>query len=172
MAFDVEKQVTRHAIDILHKFKHNVQILTKGGYRALRDIDIMTPADSFGSTLTFVDPAHSLLWEPGAPLPAERFETLKRFKEAGIPTWVSAEPVVFPEQTFEMIRQTHRYVDHYKIGTLNYHEQGKLINWATFARNVVALCEQLGADYYIKNDLRQYLHRNRYWDVEFRNRPL
>ena len=36
---DAETNITRNAIEILHKYGHNFCVLTKGGTRALRDID-------------------------------------------------------------------------------------------------------------------------------------
>lgn len=141
---DEKLQLTRSTIQILHKYGHAVHILTKGGSRAFRDLDIMTANDAFASTLTFLDPVASAQWEPGAALPDDRIETIRRFHAAGIPTWVSLEPVIMPEVTLEIIRRTHPFVVHYKIGRLNYHPHAKTINWAKFAKEAVELLDSLG----------------------------
>jgi len=71
--------------------------------------------------------------------------------------WVSCEPVIYPEATFELIKLTAPFVDHYKVGTLNYHPHGKTIDWPKFAREVKQLLEGLGKPYYLKRDLVGYL---------------
>lgn len=154
---DVEKGITRQAIKILHRHGLTVCILTKGGTRALRDLDLMGPKDSFATTLTCLDDGESLKWEPGAALPEDRFDTLRRFHAVGVPTWVSLEPVLNPATTLELIRRTSDYVDHYKVGTLNHHPLAKRIDWATFARQAKALLEGMGKSYYLKRDLAAYL---------------
>jgi len=149
--------VTRQAIQVLHAAGLHVCTLTKGGTRALRDLDLFTVADSFATTLTSLDDATSLRWEPGAALPADRIEALRRFHAAGIPTWVSLEPVLDPDETMEIICRTADAVDEFKVGVLNYHPRAREIDWYRFAREVVGLLESLGKKHYIKQDLRKYL---------------
>jgi DNA repair photolyase len=69
---DEKYQLSRQAIQILHSSGLNVMILTKGGLRAQRDFDLLNEKDLFGVTLTNLDSAFSLKWEPGAALPVER----------------------------------------------------------------------------------------------------
>ena len=76
---------------------------------------------------------------------------------AGIPTWVSLEPVLDPAVALEIIRQTHPFVDLFKVGKLNYHPLAKSIDWPQFARDAVTLLKSLGKAYYVKNDLSCYL---------------
>jgi hypothetical protein len=57
----------------------------------------------------------------------------------------------------EIIRKTHEFVDKFKVGTLNYHPHAKGIDWHTFAINVKTLLDELGTDYYLKEDLRKWL---------------
>ena len=149
--------ITREALEILKANGINFCVLTKGGKRALPDIDLYGPGESFASTLTCVDRTSSQEWEPNAALPDDRFETIKAFHEAGIDTWVSLEPVLDPEWAYEIIRRTHKFVDEYKVGVLNYHPKAKEIDWAAFGKEVVRLLESLGKDYYIKHDLKKYL---------------
>ena len=149
--------LTRQAIQILHDNDFNITILTKGGMRAERDFDLYQKGDEFATTLTFMDDSKSLKWEPHAALPNERILMLKKAHIRGIRTWVSLEPVIEPAETLEIIRQTHTFVDHYKVGTLNNHPQADKIDWPKFAKDVVATLEHHRSDYYIKKDLRRYL---------------
>ena len=154
-----ETGITRRAIELLHEHGYPVHVLTKGGMRAAADFDLLgnLPGDAFATTLTFVDSADSAHWEPGAASPADRMTAMTEAHELGIPTWVSLEPVIDPEQTLAIIRATHSYVDLFKVGTLNHHELAKSIDWPDFARRVVELLEKLGAAHYIKTDLRRHL---------------
>jgi DNA repair photolyase len=155
--FDAEHGITRKAIEILHRHGHHVAILTKGGSRALRDLDLFGPGDSFGTTLTFINDADSLAWEPGAALPGDRLDTLKRFHDAGIPTWASMEPVIDPVQTLQLIRRSHRYIDLYKVGRWNHDVRANGIDWAGFAADVTRLLDSLDKPYRIKDALRPFL---------------
>lgn len=154
-----ETHVTRRAIELLHEHGYPVHVLTKGGMRAAADFDLLgsVPGDAFATTLTFIDPADSARWEPSAAAPADRLEAIATARTQGITTWVSLEPVIDTEQTLDVIRATHHHVDLFKVGTLNHHELAKTIDWPAFAARVVALLEELGATYYIKNDLRRHL---------------
>jgi DNA repair photolyase len=149
--------VTRQAIEILHSAGMAVQILTKGGLRATRDFDLLGSDDAYAATLTFVDPEKSMEWEPGAALPQERFDSLQMAYDRKIPTWVSLEPVIEPEETFRIIEKTHGYVDLYKIGPLNYHPKAREVDWGKFGYEVVDMLETYGNDYYLKKDLRKYM---------------
>jgi len=150
-------------IKILHKAGLGVAILTKGGFRAMRDFPLLTQADLFGVTLTFTNPKRSVAWEPGAALPIQRIKSLQEAHKRGIPTWVSLEPVIDPMETLQLIEATSPFVGHYKIGKLNY--AWKLpkefnwprIDWKTFARNARILLDSLGKSYYIKADLAKFL---------------
>ena len=152
---DVEYGLTREAIEACHKYGLSISVLTKGGSRALRDLDLFTSQDSFAMTLTLLDEEESRKWEPGAASPQDRIDTMRKFHEAGIPTWVSLEPVIEVDATLEIIRQTHTFVDEFKVGVLNYHPSQ--IDWRRFGKEVVALLKSLGCAYYLKHDLRRYL---------------
>lgn len=155
--FDVEHGITREAIEILHRHGHRVSVLTKGGSRALRDLDLFGEGDSFGTTLTFDNDEDSRHWEPGAALPGDRIETLRRFHEAGIKTWVSFEPVIDPRQTLDLIRHAAPFVDEFKVGRWNHDSRADEIDWYQFATDVIELLESLGKPYLIKDALRPYL---------------
>jgi DNA repair photolyase len=163
-----DTSLTRAVIEVLREHGLAFCTLTKGGARALRDIDLFRPdRDAFASSLTSLDDAISLEWEPKAALPSDRIATLKRFHDAGIYTWVSLEPVYDTEATLEIIRRTQQFVNLYKVGRLNYHRLTRLINWRSFAEKVVSLLNELKADHYIKKDLQPYLPEG-YMNIEYR----
>jgi DNA repair photolyase len=132
-------------------------ILTKGGQRSERDFDLLTSRDWFGVTLTNLDNILSLRWEPGAALPEERINSLYKAHKKGVKTWVSLEPVLYPKTTLEIIRKTYKFVDTFKVGTLNYHRHARSIDWHRFAADVKSLLLELDAKYYLKEDLRKWL---------------
>ncbi len=154
---DSKYRLTRQVIQTLHAHGYAVQILTKGGSRALYDLDVFTVRDAFAVTMTLLSDEHSLKWESGAALPSDRIYALHAFHEAGIPTWVSLEPVLNPESALEIIRQTHSFVDLFKIGKLNHHPLEKRIDWCDFGVRAVEMCESYGQPYYIKDDLEALL---------------
>lgn len=157
---DVEEQVTRQAINILHQTGHTVCVLTKGGTRALRDLDLFGPGDAFATTLTWLDNKRSREWEPDAALPYDRIATLIDYHDAGITTWVSLEPVLDPAVALSAIRQTRKFVDLYKVSKVNYHPLAQTIDWRKFGMDAIDLLRQLGKPYYIKKDLAQFLPAN------------
>ena len=147
-------KLTRAAIITLHDAGLGVIILTKGGKRSMRDFDILKPGlDAYATTLTLTQVSQSLYWEPGAANPMERIEALKQAHLRGIETWVSFEPVIFPQETFELLEMTRGFVDHWKIGTMNYHPQGKTIDWFKFGWMMKEIMDKQGLKYYFKRDL-------------------
>jgi len=163
----IEQQfrITRQTIQILHTHGFTVQILTKGGSWALQDLDLLGPKDAFATTMTLLDKTRSLEWEPNAALPADRVATIRAMHEAGIPTWVSLEPVIDPRDALTIIHETYRFVNLYKVGKLNYSEQlpdhlrrqVSGIDWYRFAKDVVCLLNDVKVPYYVKDSLRSYL---------------
>lgn len=156
---DSELAITHEAIKILKEGGYRVQILTKGGSRARRDFYMLDARDGFAVTLTTLDEAESAQWEPHAALPKDRISSLSDAKFlTGAFTWVSLEPVINPEMALSIIRHTHEFTDVYKIGKLNYDsEYADQIDWVAFAESAIEQCEQLGARYYIKESLHEYL---------------
>lgn len=149
--------ITRGALEILSRYNLKATVLTKGGHRALRDIDLWKNGWEFASTLTFVNNDDSKLWEKNAALPQDRIGTLKEFHDCGIYTWVSLEPVIDVEQTLELIDITHEFVDKYKVGVLNYRKEALKMDWTDFGKRAIEKLEGYGKDYYIKHDLRKYM---------------
>jgi DNA repair photolyase len=156
--FPGDNTLTRSVLEMLKSHGLGICTLTKGGHRALRDLDLFRPGrDAFASTLTSIEDSFSMKWERGATLPADRIETLRRFHEAGIFTWVSLEPVLDTAATLEIIRRTHPFVDLYKVGRVNYVGLTKTTDWKQFTHDVLAVLADTGARHYIKKDLQPYL---------------
>ena len=151
--------LTRQGIELLHENGLAVELLTKGGMRAARDFDILTPKDAFATTLTFVDHRQSLQWEPNAALPKERVEAMKLAHSKGIRVWASLEPVLDPEQSLDLINMTHKFVDLFKVGKLNHHPLATQIDWYKFGWQARKLLEDLGCNYYLKHDLRKAMKK-------------
>jgi len=148
---------TQLAMRIFNRYSINYKILTKAGAVVRDDFNLYKGFDEFGTTLTFNNCSDSLLWEPSAALPEVRLKNLEVAHDYKIRTWVSCEPVVYPEQTLSLIEKSAKYVDTYKIGKLNYHPLAEQVNWTKFARDVVALLRKLKKSYYIKKDLAVHL---------------
>ena len=150
--------LTRTVLEILIEHGLGFCTLTKGGHRALRDLDLFRPdRDAFAATLTSLDPAFSRKWERRAAEPAERIDTLRRFHAAGIFTWVSLEPTLDIEASLAIVEATHRFVDLYKVGRVNYSPMTKTTDWRSYTLRMIELLNRLGARHYIKRDLQAYL---------------
>ena len=159
-----EWKLTRQTIKILHTHGFPVTILTKAGPLAQRDFDLLGPADTFATTLTTTNAMPSIRWEPRAGLPGTRLHNLWSAKNAGIQTWASLEPVIDPDWTYTLIHEAHTLVSHFKIGTMNYAQPNRSIDWKDFATRVQILCDKLGVGYYIKKDLAKYLgYKEGFW---------
>ncbi len=156
---EVEHKITRAGIKMLHDYGLSVEILTKGGMRATRDFDLLKEKDAFATTLTFLNSRDSEKWEPNAALPADRIRAMKLAYSKGIRVWVSLEPVIDPEQSLEIIRLTHMFVDLFKVGKLNHHPLEAEIDWYGFGWKAKNLLEKLGCNYYLKHDLRQKMKK-------------
>lgn len=148
----VDTQVTRDVIETIKEYGNHVQILTKGGYRAVPDFNLLDGNDWFGITISGFSGNH----EPNAAAPYERISTLQTAKRQGIKTWVSCEPVLNTEDIFELI-EMYDFIDLYKIGKLNYATSD--INWAEFGRKAEWLCKMHSRKYYIKEDLRREMEK-------------
>jgi len=152
-------QLTRQAIWVFNKNNINFTILTKGGNRSLPDLGLIASCGlgTYAVTLTLIDETMRMQYEPNAAPTNERIDVLKIAHEMGIPTWVSLEPVIDPDQTIELIKETNQFVDMFKVGKLNYLDEAKKIDWSKFANDVVSVLEDVGSKYYIKEDLRKFI---------------
>src|SRR5882672_699652 len=152
-------ETTTAALHILRNHGLGFCTLTKGGTRALQDIDLFRPdRDSFASTLTTLDPQFSKKWERNAALPADRLDALRTFHHKGIFTWVSLEPTLDVEASLAIVEATHTFVDLYKVGRANYvKEITTVTNWRDYTERMIAKLGRLKKLHYIKHDLQPYL---------------
>lgn len=149
---------TRETLRTLIEHGLGICTLTKGGTRALRDLDLFRPGrDSFASTLTSLNADFSKKWERNAALPADRLIALRAFHEAGIFTWVSLEPTLNVESSLEIVEATHGFVDLFKVGRANYLPMTKSTDWREYTHRMIELLVRLGARHYIKKDLQAFL---------------
>ncbi len=150
---------TRATIEILQANGLGLCTLTKGGTRALRDLDLFhRERDAFAATLTSLDEAFAAKWERAAATPADRLAALERFHAAGIFTWVSLEPTLDVEASLAVVAATHRFVDLYKVGRANYlKEITRTTDWRDYTLRMIDALGRVGARHYIKKDLQAYL---------------
>jgi hypothetical protein len=152
-------ELTREVLKVLHAYNMGFCTLTKGGSRALRDIDLFDQKrDAFACTLTSLDDAFSAKWERNAAPASDRIETLRTFHDAGIFTWVSLEPTIDTEASKEIIECCHPWVDLWKIGRANYlGEITKTTDWQAYTEDMLDIVHRLGIAAYFKKDLQPYL---------------
>jgi DNA repair photolyase len=174
---DEELQLTRTAIGILIRNNLHFTVLTKGGSRSARDFDLMAARPDlcrYGATLVFARHDDKERWEPNAATTSDRIGALQKAHDLGIRTWVSLEPVIHPDQTLELIRQTVGFVDEYRIGKFNHvnspdvqhmiEETGYQYptddQWQQFVLRAKGLLDHHRCNYRFKKDLQPYLdHR-------------
>jgi DNA repair photolyase len=166
--------ITREMINILNKYGLHYTILTKGR-SPLRDIELLLQRLDlcrFGTTLTLLTERDSATWEPNATYGRERIEALRYAAMKGIRTWASIEPVIYPQQSLELIRQAIPYCQEFRIGKFNHTgskalqgfmatigyfppTDAELLQFVEDARN---LLEGTGRRVIFKKDLQPYLH--------------
>lgn len=160
--FNKNTKLTRRVLELLLEHQIPVSILSKGGYNILEDLDIIKKFGKniqVGGSLTFTSDVDSRKWEQGAAkLPAERFDTLRILHKEGVRTWASMEPVIFPDQSLEIMEITKDFVDGYKIGKLNHFQNHeKKFDWNKFLRDAVDVMRKNKELFYIKDDLRAFI---------------
>lgn len=106
----IEKQwrVTRDLLLLLEETNHPVAIVTKSAL-VLRDVDILARMAEKGLakvalSVTTLDRKLSRAMEPRAATPGLRLETLRKLREAGIPTSISVAPIIPSLSDHEMER--------------------------------------------------------------------
>lgn len=154
----VDTSVTREIIKLLKKHGNHVQILTKGD--GSRDFDLLDGDDWYGITYAgypevYYDKPPE--FEPGSVPAIRRLAILQKAHQRGIKTWISMEPVIDAANVLNLLSLNVKYVDHYKIGKLNYHPSS--IDWKAFGNAAESICVALGIDYYIKDSLRAEMER-------------
>lgn len=154
-----ESGQTRQVLEVLLEYQIHVAILTKNPEKAMKDIDIFKRFNHFkiGTTLVLADEKQRAEWEPGTIHSSKRIDALRYFKEQGLITWASFEPVIYPQHSLLLIQKVLPFIDHLKVGKLNnYKGLDKEINWGKFLYDAVYLLRQANVKFYIKKDLAQF----------------
>ena len=150
--------LTRQALLIAEKYNFTkVNILTKAGFRTVKDFDIFqrNKGWKFGSTIIMRNEELREEWEPGAPSIQSRYEAVKEAHKLGIYTWVSIEPVVNTIESLNVIEDLFDYVDYWKVGKLNHMKEIEdTINWKQFYYDVIKVLKN--KNFLIKKDLLKF----------------
>ncbi len=145
-------------IRLLRERNFSFTILTKGGKLAIRDFELLQGYEHFrfGTTLIFAEQEMATYWEPDAAPIQNRIDTVMQAKMYGFKTWISLEPVIDPEQALQLIDRLHGYVDHWKIGKINYQPDiEKRVDWIQFMKDAKHMLDQYNASYYFKKSLTE-----------------
>lgn len=104
-----KERITRRCLELIDEYEFGVAIQTKSN-RILRDFDLLDSINRktkavVQMTLTTYDETLCKLIEPNVCTTKERFDTLMKFKEAGVPTVVWLSPILpFINDTEENIK--------------------------------------------------------------------
>ena len=151
---------TTESLRILLEHGLNVNILTKGGSRSLRDMQLLQKYKKqvrYGASLVFSNDSDAAKFEPGAALTSDRVHALSEYSKAGFTTWVSLEPIWSAWNVKELIDQSKRFTDYYRIGKMNYHSRTRQIDWK---RTIEIIREKADAEnirYFFKDDTAKFL---------------
>lgn len=162
-------EYTRDAIRLIHKSGNFVRLLTKAGFIRTSHIlmDDIVEGDEVGVTLTCVNEPDEKFWEPGAATLQDRLNLLEFAGDRGIKTWVSLEPVIYMEQTLELIRRLSELDPKpvLKIGMINNADRRlspealerlpkyEPRHWLAFLTIATETVKRLGFEAYFKEDL-------------------
>lgn len=156
---DVDLKLTRKMLELFLKYKVPTAILSKGGHRMIRDLDIILEFGKnikVGSTLVFIDGHNRREQEPGAASTRERLETLEAFHDKGVRTWASMEPVMNTEHSLTLIRESLAFVDEYKLGKVNHAPMLETaISWGPYLKDALEIIRPAKKMIYVKHDLLQ-----------------
>ena len=147
--------LTRGVLTRLCNARLRFTVLTKGGTRASRDFDILRESRArFGTSLVWSDQRDADQYEPNAASIADRIAAIEQAKAAGIPTWVSLEPVIDAQQALQVVRRLYPIVNTWAVGKINHQsELARQTNWAAFHADITTLLDDVSATYFIKQSL-------------------
>lgn len=150
-----ELHLTRYCIETAAKYGIGINILTKGFYDTVSsDFNLMKEAGvHLGVTMSLSKDESQAEWEPKAAPLSERRQILIAAHGLGIYTWVSMEPVIYPDEAIDVVDSMFASVDLWKVGKLNYNEHAKAVDWLKFRNDVTRRLDMYGAKYIIKKDL-------------------
>jgi len=152
-----ELRMTRRLLEIIRRHRFPVHIGTKSTL-VLRDLDILKEIDRSailpedlkqrlgrGAIISFsistLNEKLAEIFEPGAPTPRDRLETVRRCKEEGFLVGVNFIPVLpflsdSDEQLEEMIKAAKDYgADYVLVGSLTLYGEGKELFYEVLGRH-------------------------------------
>ena len=132
-----ETKLTRELLKVLAEYDLAVEILTKSSL-VQRDLDILGDftRSEVGLTITGLDDDVRRAFEPGTSPIKERIDTLKRFSEAGIPTYAFLGPLLpflSEAKLEELLNQLADKVGRVIVDRLNI----KAGNWKSIEKTVL-----------------------------------
>lgn len=151
---------TTDALRILLEHGLNVNILTKGGSRSLRDLAMLKMYKEqvrYGVSLVFAEDSDAAKFEPGAALTSDRVNALFEYAKAGFTTWVSLEPIWSAWNVTQLIDLSKRATDYYRIGMLNYHPHKHDVDWAATVAIIRKKAEAENVKHFFKDDTARFL---------------
>jgi DNA repair photolyase len=157
---EMELRLTRQAIELFVEYDLPFTVLTKGGTRAVRDFDLMRQSGMarFGTSLTWINETKLRQFEANAAGIQDRINAIVEAKKQGIPTWISLEPVIDPQEALDVVSSLHDIVDFWTVGKINHNtELERGINWLEFRENIIELFDNKGSQYYIKKSLSELM---------------
>jgi DNA repair photolyase len=151
-----DDMITRDAMQILQDYDMHVQFLTKAGISQVSPFLHIIKRNGWklGASISWATDALRKQHEPGAAPLSERFSLLSAAHDLGIPTWLSIEPVIVPENTLRLIATLPNYVDLVKLGKLNHDKEAESrIDWKSFLATARAFMKTQNIPHMIKYDL-------------------
>jgi len=160
---------TGEAIEMAHKHGQSICLLSKGGTRVLRFLPLLRPdRDCIAATLTCPDTPEGIRVsqriEAKAALPGDRLDALRQAHDDGFFTWGSGEPIWRWDWLIGIVEDSHRFVDHWKIGgmnvdnnDLNSKAQTSIEDDAKYTPILAEMLWKMGKLPYFKRDLQPHL---------------
>ena len=136
-------EVTNQVIHTLHRYGFPVQILSKSGILGPDTLRELDERDTYGITLTSVNPAVCEYWEPLAGHVGLRINALAAAQQAGLATMVSLEPVLDLESAKGVLYALKGCtVDPVWVGPLNHFARD--YDWPAVKAQLAELAGQVG----------------------------
>lgn len=145
---------TRQILEVLAEAEMPVWVLTKGGLRAIHDLDLLQrPRAKFGVSITTLNEGMRERWEPGAASIHNRFLALTNARLRDVETWVSIEPALPGLDLFRLAEMLQGLADWVVIGKWNHNRQAEIVNWSRVRDEAQEAFEAMGIPFLIKKEL-------------------
>jgi len=153
----IARKTTREIIQKL--IRHDIQftILTKS-HAALNDVDLLKeyPRCCIGFSITTDNDEQRREWEPYSSSIQERLKAVRQFKDAGVKTWISMEPILPDSSPERILLELKDDVDWWIFGRLNYHPVNN--TWyREKGKTLIDLAKRHSLKIYVKKELRELI---------------